>query len=111
MTEDEIRQFLDDNAENIKTAVREKMISGLLAEHRWQIGDQITKVVNEFVAEEIVPEVKKYLADQKGALVEAAIAGAAEMGEALAKAIVERTAKNLVADSYQFGEVMKALFR
>ena len=110
MNEDDLKQFLDDNAEDIKTAVRQKMIDSLLQEHRWEFSDVITGVIREFVTAEIVPEVKKYLADNKGALVKAAIAGAASVGDTLAKALVERTAKNLNADSYHFRQVMKALF-
>jgi len=111
MTEDDLKQFLDENAKDIKAAVKVKMIERLMESHRWQISDEIAAVVKEFVSKEIVPEVKKYLADQKGPILQAAIAGAAEVGDSLAKAVTERAAKNINADSYQFRQVMEALFK
>lgn len=110
MTEEDLKEFLDTNKAEIQQAVKTKMIAGLLEQNRWEISGEIAKVVQEFVAAEIVPEVKKYLADNKGPLIEAAIKGASEIGDALSKAIVEKTAKKLKADSYEFRAVLKALF-
>lgn len=110
MTEDDLKEFLDANKTEIQRAVKEKMITGLLEQNRWEISGEIAKIVQEFVAAEIVPEVKKYLADNKGPILEAAIAGAAQIGDTLSKAIVERTVKKLKADSYEFRAVLKALF-
>jgi hypothetical protein len=111
MTEEDLKEFLESNKKEIQKAVRERMIESLLAQHRWEIGAHISKVVEEFVAAEIVPEIKKYLADNKGPILTAACAGAAEVGDALAKGIVERTAKKLKSDSYEFRQVMEALFK
>lgn len=110
MTPEDLAAFLDESKEEIQRAVKEKVIAGLLESHRWQITDEIGKVVREFVDKEIVPEVKKYLQDQKGPILEAALVGAAKIGADLSKAIAERSAKNLTSDSYQFRSVMKALF-
>ena len=111
MTPDDLKDFLAENEAEIKAAVKAKMIERLLETHRWSITDEIGVVVKEFVSKEIVPEVKKYLADQKGPIIEAALVGAAEIGTNLSKAIAERSAKNLTADSYQFRAVLEALFK
>jgi hypothetical protein len=110
MTEEDLKEFLDANKTEIQQAVKAKMIAGLIEQNRWEISGEIAKVVQEFVSSEIVPEVKKYLADNKGPLIAAAIKGASEIGDSLAKAIVERTAKKLKGDSYEFRAVMKSLF-
>lgn len=110
MTEDDLREFLETNKDEIQRAVKAKMIDSLLSQNRWEISGQIAKVVEEFVAAEVMPEVKAYLADNKGPIVEAAIAGAAQIGDTLATAIVERTVKKLKADSYEFRNVLKTLF-
>jgi len=60
MTEEEIKKFLDDNKSDIQEAVRQKMVASLIAEHRWEISDHITKVVNEFIATEIAPQVSAH---------------------------------------------------
>ena len=110
MTEDDLKQFLDDNKADIQRAVKQKLIDGMLAQHQWQISGEIAKVVQEFVAAEIVPEVRNYMAEQKGPILEAAIKGAAEIGDQLSKAIVERTAKKLDPSNYEFRSILKALF-
>jgi hypothetical protein len=110
VTEDDLKEFLDQNKADIQQAVKAKMIEGLITQHRWEISGEIAKIVQDFVTAEIVPEVKNYLAENKGPILQAAIAGAAEIGDTLAKAIVERTAKKLKADGYEFRSVLKALF-
>jgi F0F1-type ATP synthase delta subunit len=111
MTEEDLKEFLEDNKVSIQAAVKSKIIDRLLQEHSWQITQEIRDVVQAFVSAEIVPDVKKYLQDQKGPILEAALVGAAEIGNNLAKAITERSAKNLTSDSYQFRQVMEALFK
>lgn len=110
MTEAELKEFLDANKADIQQAVRQKMIDRLLSTHQWEITGQITAIVNEFITNEIAPEVKKFLADNKGPILEAACAGASEIGDNLAKALVAGVAKNLDPESYKFRGVMKALF-
>lgn len=107
----DLQAFLDENKEDIKAAIKAKMIESLLTNHRWEISTEISKTVETFVSTEIVPEVKKYLTDQKGPILKAAIAGAADIGDTLAKAIVTRTAKRLSPDGYEFRQVMEALFK
>ena len=111
MTEDDLKQFLEENADSIKEAVKAKTIERLMESHRWQITEGIGKVVQEFVSKEIVPEIKNYLASQKGPILKAALVGAAEIGENISKAITARAAKNITPDSYQFRSVMEALFK
>lgn len=110
MTEDDLKEFLESNKADIQSAVKAKVIEGLLAQHRWEISGQIAEVVKEFTATEIIPEVKKYLADQKGPILEAACSGAAEIGDQIAKSMATFAAKNIGGDTYKFRNVMKALF-
>ena len=110
MTEDDLKQFLDENAETIKAQVKQKMIDGLLAEHRWSISSQISEIVNEFVKDEIAPAVKEHLQSEKGEIITAALKSASGIGDMLAKALVERAAKNISGDTYNFRNTLKAIF-
>lgn len=110
MTEEDLKQFLDDNAEAIKAQVKQKMIDGLLAEHRWTISSQIGDVVNEFIKTEIAPAVKEHLQSEKSEILAAAIKSAAGIGDLLAQALVEKAAKNIKGDSYNFRNTLKAIF-
>lgn len=110
MTEEDLKQFLDENAEAIKETVKEKMISSLLAEHRWTISSQIDGIVNEFIKTEIAPAVKEHLQSEKSAILAGAIKASADIGDLLAKALVEQAAKNIQGGSYNFRNTLKAIF-
>ena len=109
MTEEDLKAFLESNKAAIQKQVQERMVERLLAEHRWDISDAISKVVTEFVATEIVPGVKLHLQDQKGAIMAAAITASTEIANKMAEAMVTRAAANIAKD-YSFREVMKGIF-
>ena len=108
MTEDQLKKFLADNDESIKAAVKQKMIDKLLEDYRWDIGDQVSKIVNEFIATEIAPTIREHLQSEKGAIMEAAIKATAGISEAVATTMIAKAKENI--DSYQFRSIMKALF-
>lgn len=108
MTEQEMQEFLDANKADIQAEVKRRMIEGLVANHRWEINGEMSKVVSEFVAKEIIPEVHTYLAGEKGAILEACKAAAVEIGNTLSKTMVEKAAKNI--EGYQFREAIKSMF-
>lgn len=109
MDEQDLKDFLQENREAIQSQVRQKIIEKLLADYHWNISDQIGKTVGEFVADEIIPEVKAHLQGEKGAILEGALNGAREIGDLIAKQMVENAAKNL-ATSWRFNPLMKSLF-
>lgn len=111
MNEEDLKQFLETNKADIQAKVRERLIDGLLQNHQWTMRDQITEVVAEFMKTEIVPEVRKYLVSEKSAILEAAIASTSQIGEMLTKAMVERAAKNISAESYAFRDTLSAIFK
>lgn len=110
MTEDEMKNFLVANADSIKAAVREKIMGSILQEYRWEIGAEVAKAVNEFVRDEIVPEVKNYLAGEKSAILAAAIEGARQVGNLITERMVEDATKNLKGGS-AFRSIMETLWR
>jgi hypothetical protein len=110
MTEDDLKQFLEDNKTEIQAEIKRRTIDKLLADHRWEITSKISAIVDEFVASEIVPMVKAHLTAQKGPIIEAAIKGAAGIGDMLAQSLVERATKKLAPNSYEARAVLKSLF-
>jgi hypothetical protein len=109
MTELQLKEFLEENKADIQAAVKKKAIEELLTTYRWDIGEQISKAVNEFVATEIIPAVKSELTSQQGAIAEAAIKAIAGIADELAKGFVETAAKNIGSD-YKRREIAKAIF-
>lgn len=110
MTEDDVKSFLEANREDINTQVKQRLIDGLLQQHRWEMSDQISKVVGEFMAEEVMPEVKKFLASEKGPIIEAAISAASQIGDMLTQEMVKKAAKNISEGGYRYRDVLKMLF-
>lgn len=108
MTNDEMKEFLEANSAQIKQAVTARLIEGLIASHKWEMSEVIAKEVNDFMAAEIVPEIKKFLTSEKGAILAAAQESARQIGNLLTEEMVKRAAKNI--DGYSFREMIKGLF-
>jgi hypothetical protein len=109
MSEDELKQFLDENRAAIQLEVKNKMIARLVENQRWEISGALAKTVNDFVETEILPEVVKHLQSEKGAIMSAAIQAASGIGDMVALKITERAAK-VVATEWDFKKVITALF-
>ena len=108
MTEDDLKQFLEDNKADIARTVKAAAIEKLTSQYRWDVSEQISKVVNTFVAEHVIPEVNKELQAQKGPIVSAVIASLSDISDELAKALTKRAVSQL--EGYNFRDVIKALF-
>lgn len=111
MTEEDLKQFLEDNKADIQAQVRQKVIDGLLADYQWTLRENISGIVADFIKTEIAPEVRKHLESEKSTILDAAIKSSSGIGDMLAKALVERAAKNINADSYNFRETLGAIFK
>lgn len=112
MTEEDLKEFLEANKAEIQAKVKEKLIDGLLANHKWTMNDQIGQTVAEFMKDEIMPEVKAYLVSEKSAILAGAVKAASEIGDMLAKQLVTQAAKNINEKSiYQFRTIAEAIFK
>ena len=109
MTDDDLKEFLVANRDQINAQVRQKLIDGLIATHRWEMSEQISKTVNEFVAAEIIPGVKAYLQAEKGAIMEASLEAAREIGDMISKEMVKKAAQNIAG--YSFRAIMEGVFK
>ena len=107
MTEGELTKFLEENADAIKEASRAAIIEKIQDTLKWSLPDTISNEIQAFFKKEIAPEVAKYLADQKGPILEAAKQSAVELSEALSKEMLKRCAENM--NGYRAEQVMKAL--
>ena len=109
MNERELKEFLDANKEAIAEASKNAIIEQVTRSVQYSLPSGVSEIVSTFMKEEIAPEIKKHLEGQKGAIVEASIKAAASIADDLAKALVEKAAKNM--EGYRLGEITKALFQ
>lgn len=107
MTEDDLTKFLAENKEAVLDATRKAVLSRIEESVKWSMPDTIHRMVEQFLTNEIAPEVAKLLADQKGPIVEAAKKTAVALTDELAKRMMETVVKNL--DGYRAERVFKAL--
>ena len=107
MTHEEMTIFLQENSERIKAAAADAMIDKIREDIRYGLPSEVKVVVNKFMVDEIVPEVRKALAGEKGAILASVSKAAAEIGDSLAKTMTENAMKNIVG--YRGGELLKKL--
>lgn len=109
MTKDELDDFLETNRAEIATAIKTKLIEGLLSQHRWEMSEIVAKTVNEFVSTEVVPEIRAYLESERGPIIEAAKEASRQIGELITKQMVTNAAKNI--SGYGFRAVAEGIFK
>lgn len=108
MTEADMLKFLEENKADIAADIRKKTVDAMTESIKWQLPDSVRKAVLEFFEAEIIPEIKKSLAAEKGPIITASIKASAEVGDLVAKAIMEKAVESMTG--YRSSEVIKALF-
>lgn len=109
MTPDDLKSFLESNKEDIQLAVKQATIGKLIEQHRWDISEQVTKVVREFVAEEVIPAVKAELGSQRGAIIESTLTSLASISDNLAKSLSADAAKR-IGSEWDRKKIISAIF-
>ena len=107
MTEDDLNSFLNENREDIMRSVKAKAIERITESMKYTLPSMVGETVTEFFRDEIVPEIKAHLAAEKGPIVAASIKAAAEIGDAVAKKMVETAVESM--SGYRSGDVLRAL--
>ncbi|MDC0657076.1 hypothetical protein N6L27_03605 [Leisingera sp. SS27] len=109
MTEEELSKFLTDNSARIKEAAVEACIEKVRDNIRFGLPSSVQDVVSAFMKDEVAPAVAKALAGEKGAIIAAAVSGAAKIGDELSKTMVENAVKNMTG--YRGSEIIKDLMK
>ena len=99
MDDKQIAEFLTENAQAMKDAAKDAIIARIKRDLEWQIPTGIQAAVNAFMTDEIAPEVVKALHGQKGEIIAAVAKAAKEIGDELAKKMVENAVKQLAGYS------------
>lgn len=107
MTEEDLKKFLEENSADIQQAVKARTIDAMTSHLEYSLPPTIRNTVAEFIETEIVPELKRHLADQKGPIVEASCKAASEIGDKVAEMMVKQAVESMTG--YRSGDVLKAL--
>jgi len=91
-------------------AAADRAMEEKIAENfKWALPDVVGDECTKFIKEHIAPEVAKHLLQQRSVILSAAIAAADEIGEKLAKSLVDKAAENL-AKSWDLKKIVDGLF-
>lgn len=101
---------LETNKDALRETVRDAMLAGVRRQFEWEIPDAIKKAVNDFILEEIVPQVRAELTANKDTFVDAATDMVRGVPAEIGKAMQEALAKNLT-QSWTLRKVVEACFQ
>lgn len=110
LTEEQQASIISEAMESIKTAVIERATNQASYTAKNAIQASVTKIVSEFIQEEIAPDIVAALVASKETIITAAVVSAESMATQLAKAMTDKFAEN-VASSYNRDKIIAALFK
>lgn len=102
-------EILEENKAAVREKVKEAMLESIKRQFEWEIPNCLKEIVTTFVKEEIAPEVKKELMDNKEVFIQGATDIIKGVPAELGKAIQEHLAKNLT-NSWNLKKITDALF-
>lgn len=108
MDADALKKLLDDSQGQIIAEVKAKIVERIAGNYEWEITKLVNEQVKDFFVAEVAPEIVAALQGEKGAIIEAAKACAANVAVAMATKMTETAIKNI--DGYSFRNMTKELF-
>lgn len=109
LTVDFFTDILESNRDQVKATVTEALLSGVKRQFEWEIPEAVKKEVNDFITNEIIPEVRAQLFTNKDEFVDAAVTMVRGVPAEIGKAMQENLAKNLT-NSWTLRKVVEACF-
>jgi hypothetical protein len=109
MTEEDLANFLKDNAEAMKKAAIEACVDKIKRDIEWRMPDVVQKAVNDFMADEIAPAVVAALKSEKDGIIAATTKAASEIGDQLAKQMAKTAVENL--SGYRAKSIIADIFK
>lgn len=95
--------------EIVKDAV-DKAVESLKHQISWQVEAKLSEMVNTIFEEDILPELKNKVTEQKPLIVQGLLDGFVDVGAEVAKALTAQATKNL-SESWNVGKLSEALFK
>lgn len=95
----EIQKILTDNQDQIVADIRQELVKRVTQNFGWEFESLVKKTVQEFYVEQIAPEIVKYLAGEKGVIIESVKGGCAQIGAKLAETMIINASKALTGYS------------
>ena len=108
-TDEQLTQLLAEAQEQVKASIIEEAKTTVSYRVGRELGEQINKVIAEYVKTEIVPEIRAYLIEHKAVILEGMVKAAGQMSDKIAEALLAELTDNL-STGYKRERIAKALF-
>lgn len=110
MNTEELTKYLEENKDQVKKAVLEKVIDSLTRQVEWDLPKLLQEDFHAFYETEIRPAVKQQLADNKEAVMQIVIKSCVDAAGSVATSMAEKIKKTMSSD-YDAQKVFCALMK
>ena len=101
-------KILEENKADVIEKVRQAMFEGIEKKFSWELPKVVSDAVDDFVRDEVVPEIRSRLLEDKEAIIDAATAMIRQLPAEIGKAMQEKVAENL-SSSWKLEKVVHGL--
>ena len=108
LSQDDIKKIIGDNKDAIKKTIETTIADTVIEQLTWKLKYEVEEVVNTFFDEEIKPEIKTILLQNKDAIIEEVSKASIEVASLITAEIVKKATKNMT--TYSGGEILRKLF-
>ena len=108
-TETMIHEILQGSKEQITQAIKDQVKTQIIEQLRWSMREEISKVTNKFVEDEMSSEIITVLKNSKQEILDSLKDAFVKIGAQVSIAMYEQACKNLETSSYHTKEIIKKI--
>ena len=109
LTQEQIEEMLEQAGSEVRASLVEDFKSKIRAAAGMEIDSAVCKIIDQFMRDEIAPELAEALMGNKPAIIKAAIKAADEIAAEITQALVEKAKANM-GSSWERKKIIGALF-
>ena len=110
ITAEDLQKLLAEHEDAIKHSVVDEVKAQIKSDLEWSLRQEISAIVKKFLTEDIAPEIRAALVENKPVILAAVVEAANTMGALLTEGLVAEV-KGRMETSYQRSSIIKALFQ
>ena len=110
ITAEDLQKLLAEHEDEIRHSVIDEVKTQIKSDLAWSLCQEISAIVKKFLAEDIAPEIRAALVENKPVILAAVVEAANTMGALLTEGMVAEV-KERMEKSYQRSSIIKALFQ
>jgi hypothetical protein len=109
LTEEQVKAIIDQSQAELQSAIVEQAKNDIAVSFKWTLTQELQKLVDSYIKEEIAPELSAILVTSKEGILASCTLSMEKIAVQLSETIVAQATENL-ATSYKRSAILKALF-